>query len=190
MKVGKEIERFLDEHKSSSCDNVIMKIARGMDGTGAQNFSPPELEYTGKAPDLSYQHDDCSYPGLVVEVLWSRDKPNVEKKVKYYFESTHGEVRTVVGFNLNDVYNTQQAAEQRWNNDKKKRKKGKLPSSPEPLTFLAPAAAAQCVDFSVWRAKQDLHTGKTIIAGDSVLKQVSLSSHTTRCEFSFLMTFV
>lgn len=172
IKVNNEIQRFLDTHTSSRNDSTIAKIAGSIDGTGSQTICPPELEYNGKGPDMSFHLDGCAYPGLVVEVAWAQDKSEMKEKAKYYFESTHGEVRTVVGFNLNDIYKKQQAAEKRWATNTKMREKRQLASAPEPLTFLAPAAAPASADFSVWRAKHNSLTGETIIGRDSIQEQV------------------
>jgi hypothetical protein len=59
-----------------------------------------------KDPDLSFEidHPSCEFPGLVVEVAWSQRKLDLPRLAKRYVEATNGNIRTVVGLNLNDIY--------------------------------------------------------------------------------------
>ena len=56
-------------------------------------------------PDLSYTHDDSSTAGLVVEVAWSQSNLKLPfRATRYIVEGTNGKIRTVVGFNMNNIY--------------------------------------------------------------------------------------
>ena len=180
IEVNKGIQRFLDEHASSQDDSVIARIARDMHQTGARKIYPPKSEFNGKRPDSSFQLRGRPWPGLVIEVAWAQDKLEMKEKAEFYFDSAQGEVRTVIGFNLNDIYKKQQAAE--W-----KSRKGKLSTSSN-LTFLAPAAAATSASFSVWRAKLDPSTGKTIIGESSNQEQVPHRTTRNVAKYSLLMS--
>jgi hypothetical protein len=59
-----------------------------------------------KDPDLSFEieHPSCEFPGLVVEVAWSQRNLDLPRLAKRYIEETNGNIRTVVGLNLNDIY--------------------------------------------------------------------------------------
>jgi hypothetical protein len=59
-----------------------------------------------KDPDLSYKflQEGCKFPGLVIEVAWSQRKLDLERLAKRYIEGSNGDIRTVVGVNLNDIY--------------------------------------------------------------------------------------
>lgn len=177
--ISKKIQEFLDEHKQSEC-NVVSKIAKSLEGVGSGNVVPPEIEYNGKQPDQGYQllFDGCEYPGLVIEVAWNQNKSDLKEKAKHYFECTNGQIRTVVGLNLNDIYVKQQAAEKKWKTLEEKWKKGKANSRPEPLTLLAPTAATTPATFSIWRAKYSSRTKKTTFRKDSVEDQVRFPSLT------------
>lgn len=187
IKFNDTVRRFLDEHSSSADNSVVSKIAGSIEGTGSGSICPPELEFNKKAGDMSFQLQGSSYPGLVMEVAWSDKMSRVKEKARYYFDSTHGEVRTVVGFNLYDIYKKQEAVGTKWAREKEKRKRENLPPSSEPLAFLDPAAAATCASFSVWRAKHDLRSGKTTVARTSVQNQVSLLRCINCCRVSFLI---
>lgn len=177
-----KIRNFLEEHASLTNESIIAKIARDMKAMGDGEISPPEPKYGGKGPDASFQLRGCDYPGLIIEVAWSQDKSELEEKAKYYLESTEGEVRTVICFNLHNIFNEQKAAEKQWARDKERRKnKSDLSSFSGPLTFLAPAAAATCASFSVWRAEEGT------IGKDSVHDQVALPSRTNCYGIPFLM---
>ena len=85
-------------------------------------------------PDLSFriQHPSCRSPGLVVEVAWSQRGLKLPRLAERYITETNGNIRTVIGLNLNDIYKSRQ-------------NEG---ASPEPATF------------SVWQAETDSISGK------------------------------
>lgn len=55
-------------------------------------------------PDLSYTFEDCSVADLLVEVAWSQSKLKLSDRAKRYIEGSDGNIRTVVGLNMNDIY--------------------------------------------------------------------------------------
>ncbi|KAF2181250.1 hypothetical protein K469DRAFT_692127 [Zopfia rhizophila CBS 207.26] len=102
-----------------------------------------------KGPDKSFKHRQCKFPGLVMEVAWSQRKLDLPWLADHYIQRSKGEIRTVIGFNLNDI-------------DSAKRKKGAK-------TSLAKAPAT----FSVWRAELDNSDGQTrVFVKNSVGDQV------------------
>lgn len=182
-KVSHKITTFFEEHSSSS-DRVIAKIASHIMAMGPVKICRSGTEYSGKRPDESFQlilDTEDAVPGLVAEVAWTQDKSELKGKAKYYFDNTEAKIRTVVVFNLNDIYKKQVAVEKRWSAQNKKWENGKLDqnSPPEPPTFLVPTADAECADFSVWRAKFNSRTEKSHITNKSVENQVRLSSFVT-----------
>ncbi|KAI1345654.1 hypothetical protein F5Y01DRAFT_323007 [Xylaria sp. FL0043] len=68
--------------------------------------SSAEAESDKKDPDLSYKFDypRSKFPGLVVEVGWSQKSSDLHKKCKWYIEKSRGEIRTVIGVDLFDLY--------------------------------------------------------------------------------------
>ena len=166
-----EIREMLKKLASTADNGVIAKLAENIRIKGDGRIQPPDIKIGESFPDGSFQLRGCAYPGLVIEVAWSQEQSDSVKKAERYFRNFQGEVRTVVLFNLNDIYRKQEAAKQKWFRDKKKdqKKKENSSSSSRPLTFLAPAAAATSATFSVWRAHG------TAIGEDSVRDQVKLS---------------
>ena len=120
-----------------SSDERTMAIANGICPTGSPKTSLPlDAEHADKkSPDKSFQHDACGYPGLVVEVSWSRRKLDLPWLAKSYILRSKGGIRTVVGINLNDIYRSNQV----------------LPTA----SIQSPAT------FSVWRARLGNSSGNT-----------------------------
>ncbi|KAL2280861.1 hypothetical protein FJTKL_12173 [Diaporthe vaccinii] len=178
-----KVEAFLNDNKGSDC-KIIGEIAKGLKKVGSGTVIPAELEYDGKQPDMAWRFlpsdetsgdsGDNQYPGLVIEVAWAQEKHKLKEKAKYYFEATGGQIRTLVGINLNDICRQQSAAEKKWDALEGKWKKDAGKPRPEPLTFLAPAAASTPATFSVWRAEYDSHTDRVTFGEHSVEDQVRL----------------
>lgn len=59
---------------------------------------------TRQEPDLSFSYKAGRTAGLVVEVAWSQYKLKLAERADRYIRGTEGEVRTVIGINLNDIY--------------------------------------------------------------------------------------
>lgn len=55
-------------------------------------------------PDLSYTCDDCTVADLLVEVAWSQSNLQLPGRAKRYIEGKNGEIRTVVGLDMNNIY--------------------------------------------------------------------------------------
>lgn len=88
-------------------DPHTKEIARGLNGQGRDTVkSSAEAESDKKDPDLSYKYDypRSKFPGLVVEVGWSQKSSDLHKKCKWYIEKNRGEIRTVIGVDLSDLY--------------------------------------------------------------------------------------
>jgi hypothetical protein len=57
-------------------------------------------------------------PELVIELGWTQEKGDVEKKARQYFEDFNNQIRTVIRINLNDMYKEQEDARQKWLSNK------------------------------------------------------------------------
>jgi hypothetical protein len=55
-------------------------------------------------PDLSFTYQNCPTADLVVEVAWSQSNLKLPYRATRYIEGTNGEIRTVVGLNMNNIY--------------------------------------------------------------------------------------
>jgi hypothetical protein len=55
-------------------------------------------------PDLSYRHNICLIPDLLVEVSWSQRGKMLPGRAKRLIEETNGRIRTVIGLDMNDIY--------------------------------------------------------------------------------------
>lgn len=84
-----------------------MLAAGGIRSTLASKVKIKDKEnhaYCGMEPDLSYRHEVCVVSDLLVEVAWSQRSLELPRRAKQYIESMGGEIRTVIGFNMNDIY--------------------------------------------------------------------------------------
>jgi cobyric acid synthase len=90
-------------------------------------------------------------PELVIEVGWSQTKEDVEENATKYLGHFNGQIQTVVGINLHDMFEEQDAVREKWMRNKLSYEKGDLQSEPKPLLFLDQQAAAMSAYFSVWR---------------------------------------
>jgi hypothetical protein len=118
-------------------------------GTSTIDFPVATGSPDKKGPDKSFQHRQCEFPGLVIEVAWSQRKLDLPWLADRYIQRSEGEIRTVIGMNLNDVYRA------------KRRKGAKTASADAPATF------------SVWRAELDNSNSQTRVSvKNSVRDQV------------------
>ena len=132
-------------------DERTIAAVKGIGSAGTSTITFPVA--TGspdkKGPDKSFQHRQCEFPGLVIEVAWSQRKLDLPWLADSYIQRSKGEIRTVVGVNLNDIYRV------------KRRKGAKTASAEAPATF------------SVWRAELDNSNGQTRVSvKNSVRDQV------------------
>ncbi|KAI1421527.1 hypothetical protein F5Y12DRAFT_800851 [Xylaria sp. FL1777] len=101
----KEIAKNLKGHRSESVNN------------SESDKKDPDLSYEleGYNTDDDKSDDDESdkdhldgnvleWPGLVVEIGWSQKSSDLRKKCEWYIEKSNGEVRTVIGVDLYDLY--------------------------------------------------------------------------------------
>jgi hypothetical protein len=68
---------------------------------GEVNFPKYSSEYH---PDLSFRFRGPIFPGLVIEVAWSQAESDLQRKARRYIEYSNGDIRTVIGVSLNDIY--------------------------------------------------------------------------------------
>ncbi|UKZ78688.1 hypothetical protein TrVFT333_006434 [Trichoderma virens FT-333] len=54
-----------------------------------------------RQPDAQFQHEDAAYPGLVIEVSYSQDGKNLRKLAQDYILYSNGDIKTVVGIDIN-----------------------------------------------------------------------------------------
>jgi len=60
---------------------------------------------TRQEPDLSFTYDRGVVAGLIIEVAWSQSLLRLPERADRYIKGLEGDVRTVVGISLNDIYN-------------------------------------------------------------------------------------
>ena len=116
----------------------------------------PNIRFPGRlpgcpeqqAPDESFQHEDCTYPGLLIEVAWSQRPLELLQRAESYIKRSKGGIHTVIGVDLNDI----------WVERQKRRTQN------------------QTAKFSIWRAEIDNSTGEAEISSSrSVSDQVRSS---------------
>ena len=130
-----------------SSDRTIATVAMIDPTVGSNILFPVTLpgcpEQQG--PDVSFQHDDSIYPGLVIEVAWSQRPLKLSQRADCYIRRSNGGIHTVIGVDLHDIW----------------------------LERQRPGSGSQMAKFSIWRAKVDDPTGDAKISGTrSVLDQV------------------
>ena len=72
------------------------EFARGIDKTGSADVTFNDHADVLQ-PDKSFSHEDCGFPGLVIEISWSQREKDVVEKARSYLKWSKGEIRTVVG---------------------------------------------------------------------------------------------
>lgn len=60
---------------------------------------------TRQEPDLSFTFRRGRIAGLLVEVAWSQNTLKLPERADRYITGSNGNVRTVIGISLNDIYN-------------------------------------------------------------------------------------
>ncbi|KAI0974113.1 hypothetical protein F4678DRAFT_458905 [Xylaria arbuscula] len=96
----------------SSTDPTVANAAKNIKGKGSADveFPFPKGIEDSKSPDLSYGHMDCECespcdePSLIIEIGWTQDMKNLQKKAEDYICRTDGRIRTVVGVCMRDMY--------------------------------------------------------------------------------------
>ncbi|KAI0976530.1 hypothetical protein F4678DRAFT_413675 [Xylaria arbuscula] len=115
----------LHEHVTRSFDNLVIcwlkglkqrkgskevaEAARSMVFQGSTNI--PLSGIGTRQPHNSYRHNQCEFPGLVVEIAWSEPVSSLLESAEAFIKETRGGVRTVVGINLNEVYEARKVNE-------------------------------------------------------------------------------
>ncbi|KAI0448412.1 hypothetical protein F5B21DRAFT_497625 [Xylaria acuta] len=109
----------LHEHMARSLDNLVTgwlrslrgrrrglkevsEAARSMVFQGSANI--PLVGIRTRRPDNSYRHNRCKYPGLVMSVAWRKPASYLRESAEAFINETRGVVRTVIGIDLNEVY--------------------------------------------------------------------------------------
>ncbi|KAI0108716.1 hypothetical protein GGR51DRAFT_514736 [Nemania sp. FL0031] len=89
---------------SESLKEETMRIAGGIRSTLATRVKCDEPRDDQLEPDLSFTNEDCTAADLVVEVAWSQSNLKLPHRATRYIEGKQGEIRTVIGLNMNDIY--------------------------------------------------------------------------------------
>lgn len=55
-------------------------------------------------PDLSFTFRNCRVADRLVEVAWSQSNLKLSDRAKRYIEGKSGQIRTIIGLNMNDIY--------------------------------------------------------------------------------------
>lgn len=140
-RIGKAIDLELGSIRNKSSVEDIINILDDLGPTSTSKLTLPAVDghVDKKEPDEAWRYQHCKFPGVVMEVAWSQRKLELEDLVKRYITGSKGEIRTVIGWNLNDIY------------------KGR--ANMELKTSLPTASAT----FSVWQAKLDDDTSEATI---------------------------
>ncbi|KAI0532521.1 hypothetical protein GGR58DRAFT_489901 [Xylaria digitata] len=81
-----------------------MRIASGISSTLASRVKFSEPRDDQLEPDLSFTNEDCTNADLVVEVAWSQSNLKLPYRATRFIEGRQGAIRTVIGLNMNDIY--------------------------------------------------------------------------------------
>ncbi|KAI1282905.1 hypothetical protein F5Y07DRAFT_409904 [Xylaria sp. FL0933] len=109
----------LREHVARSLDSLVINWLRGLGKSrksskglaeaamsicfaGAATVSLPGT--TKRQPDNSYRHNKCKLPGLVMRVAWDEPLSSLKESAEGFICESRGSIRTVIGINLNEVY--------------------------------------------------------------------------------------
>ncbi|KAI1355533.1 hypothetical protein F5Y01DRAFT_310974 [Xylaria sp. FL0043] len=109
----------LREHVTRSLDSLVINWLRGLGKSrkiskelaeaamsicfvGAATVSLPPT--TKRQPDNSYRHKKCKLPGLVMRVAWDEPLSSLKESAEGFICESRGLIRTVIGINLNEVY--------------------------------------------------------------------------------------
>ena len=149
------IKEALRKVQVNSEDNDIKTAIERIIPTGSSNISlTGTLRNRGKkSPDKSYRYKGCKFPSLVIEIAYSQRKLNLPDLAERYIYGSEGDIRTVIGINLNDIYQSESD-----------RKKGK---------HFRPSAAT----ISVWRAKFDDSGGESSVIVAQPVKDIVFFYH-------------
>lgn len=113
------------------CSEVTRQTVENVEPAGSGEV---EFEYrrTKYHPDVSFRFREPRFPALVIEVAWSQPFSDLQRKAIRYIQYSRGDIRTVVGLCLNDIYQ---------NIDPQQSGRGRA-------------------TFSVWRSEFDTATGR------------------------------
>lgn len=132
--------KFVQQIKWQGTSRIILRDEPGRKETSVDG----NLIYPKRCPDASFQYDSTKYPQVVLEVAYSQMEKNLPNIAESYIIGSAGNIRVVVGINLNYL---------------RKNTKG-------PKTKLA--------TLSIWRPKFWLgDDGKKYLKAEQVIQQVS-----------------
>ncbi|KAI0408837.1 hypothetical protein F4802DRAFT_546596 [Xylaria palmicola] len=101
--------RWQDRLEESS-DTDISNAAKSIMPSANANvrFPYPRGPSDTKSPDWRIGHEmcerRCTHPTLVMEFGWTQEKKDLQSKAEAYMRRTKGEIRTVVGVFMRDMY--------------------------------------------------------------------------------------
>ncbi|KAI0110181.1 hypothetical protein F4814DRAFT_451156 [Daldinia grandis] len=104
------IDRWLGSVESGALCTVdgtraeTVKVASRLKPTLAVRVKCKEPRDDRLEPDLSFTYRECTVADLVVEVAWSQSHLKLPDRARRYIEGNNGEIRTVIGLNMNDIY--------------------------------------------------------------------------------------
>ncbi|KAI0875961.1 hypothetical protein GGS24DRAFT_499258 [Hypoxylon argillaceum] len=87
-----------------SSKSETMKFASEISSTLATTVNCNEPRDDRLEPDLSFTYKGCGTADLVVEIAWSQRDLNLPDRARRYVTGMGGEIQTVIGFNMNDIY--------------------------------------------------------------------------------------
>ncbi|KAI1170114.1 hypothetical protein F4777DRAFT_592191 [Nemania sp. FL0916] len=90
--------------KIQGSKKATMQIASKIRSTLASKVKCSEPRDDRLEPDQSFKYRSCLVAGIVVEVAWSQSNLKLPDRARRCIEGTEGEIRTVIGLNMNDIY--------------------------------------------------------------------------------------
>ncbi|KAI0398990.1 hypothetical protein F4802DRAFT_82687 [Xylaria palmicola] len=87
-----------------SCKGETARVASAIRSTRSKTVECNELCGDRLEPDFSFTYRGCRTAGLLVEVAWSQSRLNLPDRAARYIQGMRGEIRTVVGLDMKDIY--------------------------------------------------------------------------------------
>lgn len=81
------------------------EFAARIKNVGSASIFMQEITKDGVAlerqPDAQFQHKDARFPGTLVEVMYSQNENDVDKRAWQYIQATEGAIKVVIGISIN-----------------------------------------------------------------------------------------
>lgn len=104
-KIGVFIGSWLLELEKSDTESIA-ELGREVTPAGSSTikFRLSKGNPDQRMADKIFQHVDCKFPGLVIEVSRSQREASLDKRAEFFIRRSKGQIRTVIGVNLHQLY--------------------------------------------------------------------------------------